>query len=168
MVAITIGGPISPAKAAIPPASPRNREPNTTDKLTMFGPGRKWHSAKVSLNSSTVIQRCWSTMPRRAQTRTPPKPASDILANATNSSNRLGWFGGGLSRRSGAGTAAGGESEAMAENLERQGGPGQPNLACSRAFYTPTGHDDGHQSGTIFLGTCTLYWGCRFAGYGNK
>jgi len=23
-------------------------------------------------------------------------------------------------------------------------------------------------SGPIFLQTCTLYWGCRFAGYGNK
>jgi hypothetical protein len=74
----------------MPPAMPRKREPNTTDKLTMFGPGRKWHSAKVSLNSSAVIQRCWSTMPRRAQTSTPPKPASDILANATNSASRPG------------------------------------------------------------------------------
>jgi len=109
MVAITIGGPISPAKAAIPPASPRNREPNTTDRLTIFGPGRKWHSAKVSLNSSAVIQRCWSTMPRRAQTRTPPKPASDILANATNSSSRPGGVGGWDRGRS-AGTTAGEES----------------------------------------------------------
>ncbi len=47
-----MGGPTSPAKAANPPAMPRKREPNTTDRLTMFGPGRKWHSAKVSLNSS--------------------------------------------------------------------------------------------------------------------
>ena len=93
-IAITIGGPTSPAKAAMPPAMPRKREPNTTDRLTMFGPGRKWHSAKVSLNSSAVIQRCWSTMPRRAQTSTPPKPASDILANARNSSSRPGWIGG--------------------------------------------------------------------------
>src|SRR5713101_10072740 len=110
MVAITMGGPTSPAKAAMPPASPRKREPNTTDKLTMFGPGRKWHSAKVSLNSSDVIQRCCSTMPRRAQTSTPPKPASDILANATNSSSRLGGVGVGDVGISGAGTAAGDES----------------------------------------------------------
>ena len=27
-------------------------------KAGMVGPGRKWHSAKVSLNSSAVIQRC--------------------------------------------------------------------------------------------------------------
>src|SRR3954454_19457851 len=107
MVAITAGGPTSPAKAATPPATPRKREPNTTDKLTMFGPGRKWHSAKVSLNSSAVIQRCWSTIPRRAQTKTPPKPASDILAKAANSSSRPGGGGGGDSEISGAGTAAG-------------------------------------------------------------
>src|SRR3954453_1773216 len=112
-VAITIGGPTSPANAAKPPATPRNRDPNTTDRLTMFGPGRKWHSAKVSLNSSAVIQRCWSTMPRRAQTSTPPKPAKDILANATNSSSRPGWFGGIEAGISGAGTAADGESEDM-------------------------------------------------------
>src|SRR6266702_1604594 len=164
MVAITIGGPTSPAKAAMPPAMPRNREPNTTDRLTMFGPGRKWHSAKVSLNSSAVIQRCWSTMPRRAQTSTPPKPASDILANATNNSIRPGWFGGAKAGRSGDGTAAGGESEAMTQNLEWQSGRGQPNSACSRAICAPKGRQDD----TVFLTACTLYWGCRFAGYGNK
>src|SRR5215212_3716204 len=125
MVAITIGGPTSPVKAAMPPAMPRKREPNTTDRLTMFGPGRKWHSAKVSLNSSAVIQRCWSTMPRRAQTSTPPKPASDILANARNSSSSPGGIGGTMVGSSGAGTAAGGDSEAgdfkdMAQNLERR------------------------------------------------
>ena len=132
MVAITIGGPISPAKAAMPPAMPRNREPNTTDRLTMFGPGRKWHSAKVSLNSSAVIQRCWSTMPRRAQTSTPPKPASDILANATNSSNRPGWSGGvrgwNIRRRNGGRRGI----RRHGQNLERRRGRGQPNSACSR------------------------------------
>src|SRR3954469_17544723 len=142
MVAISMGGPTSPANAAMPPAIPRKREPNTTDKLTMFGPGRKWHSANVSLNSSAVIQRCWSTMPRRAQTSTPPKPASDILANATNSSNRLGWVGGVAMGSSGAGTAAGANSdgmdfesldfEDMEQNLERRHGRGQPNSEGSR------------------------------------
>ena len=109
---ITTGGPISPQNAAMPPAMPRKRDPNTMVKLTMFGPGRKWHSAKVSLNSSAVIHLCWSTMPRRAQTSTPPKPASDILANATNSAIRLG---GGDVGISGAVTAADGESGGMAE-----------------------------------------------------
>jgi len=47
-------------------------------------PAENRHSAKISLNCFVVIQRCWSTMPRRAQTNTPPKPASDILANAKN------------------------------------------------------------------------------------
>ena len=81
-------------------------------KLTMFGPGRKWHSANVSLNSSAVIQRCFSTMPRRANGSTPPKPATDIPANATNSSSSPG---GGDVRISGAGTAAGGESGGIIE-----------------------------------------------------
>ena len=77
----------------------------------MLGPGRKWHSAKVSLNSSALIQRCWSTMARRANTSTPPKPASDILANATNSTIRPGGV---ELRLSGAARAAGGESEGIA------------------------------------------------------
>ena len=85
-----MGGPIRPAKAAHPPAKPPKREPNTKERLTILGPGRIWQSAKVSLNSSAVIQRCWSTMLRRAQASTPPKPASDILAKARNSSIRPG------------------------------------------------------------------------------
>src|SRR6266567_8659761 len=116
---MTKGGPSSPAKAAILPATPRKRDPNTTLRFTTFGPGRKWQSAKVSLNSSAVIQRCSSTMPRRAKAKTPPKPASDIFANAKNSANTLG---GGLvveAGQSGAGTAAGGESGGMGQNLER-------------------------------------------------
>src|SRR5580698_6209748 len=112
MVTTTTGGPTSPANAAMPPASPRNRAPNTTGKLTMLGPGRKWHSAKVSLNSSAVIQRCCSTMPRRANGSTPPNPATDILANATNSAPTLGAADDGIS---GAGTAAGGESGGITE-----------------------------------------------------
>src|SRR5580692_9477937 len=102
----------------MPPARPRKREPNTKERLTMFGPGRKWQSAKVSLNSSAVIHLCSSTMPRRAQTNTPPKPASDILANATNSAIRLGGDDVSVVLGSATGTVAGGESGSMAENLE--------------------------------------------------
>jgi len=76
----------------------------------MFGPGRKWHKAKVSLNSSAVIHPCSSTMPRRAHASTPPKPASDIFANATNNAIRLGV---GDVVTSGAGMAAGGDSGDM-------------------------------------------------------
>ena len=36
-----------------------------------------------------------STMPRRAKGKTPPKPATDILANATNSAPTLGGADGG-------------------------------------------------------------------------
>src|SRR5579864_7297410 len=99
---IKAGGPSNPEKEAIAPGSPRRREPNTKVRLTMLGPGRKWQRAKVSLNSSAVIHLCWSTMPRRAQTSTPPKPASDILAKATKSVIKLG----GDLARSGAVTAA--------------------------------------------------------------
>ena len=72
---------------------PRKRDPNTTLRLTMLGPGRKWHSAKVSLNSSAVIQRCWSTM------RAAPRPARRRSRRATfwrrrrNSSSRPGGVG---------------------------------------------------------------------------
>src|ERR1700760_2192206 len=110
MVISTMGGPTRPQKAAMPPGMPRKREPNTTDRLTMFGPGRKWQSANVSLNSSAVIQRRSSTRPRRAKASTPPKPASDIRANAKNNAITVGGLGGG---RSGAEMAAGGESEGM-------------------------------------------------------
>src|SRR5580693_1704708 len=87
---IRAGGPTSPEKAAMLPGSPRRRDPNTKVRLTMLGPGRKWQSAKVSLNSSAVIHLCWSTMPRRAHTRTPPKPASDIFAKAIKSVSKSG------------------------------------------------------------------------------
>src|SRR5664279_6643165 len=136
MVTMTTGGPTSPAKAAMLPGTPRKRDPNTTLRLTMFGPGRKWHSAKVSLNSSAVIHRCWSTMPRRAKASTPPKPDSDILANAANSANRPGGAGIG---RSGTAMAAGGESGGMDQDLERAPRQGQPNSACSAAECPQTG-----------------------------
>src|ERR1700761_5438481 len=127
---ISAGGPTSPVNAAIAPGIPRRREPNTKVRLTMLGPGRKWQSAKVSLNSSAVIHLCWSTMPRRAQTRTPPKPASDILAKATNSVRRSG----GDLTRSGAVAAAGDESGGMASfkgsAAERQ--PLFPHIHVSR------------------------------------
>src|SRR5579859_2550400 len=110
-----MGGPSSPAKAAMAPATPPNRDPNTTDKLTTFGPGRKWQSAKVSLNSSAVIHLCSSTMPRRAKASTPPKPASDIFANAKNSANTPGGADLAGLGSSGAGTSAGGDSKDILE-----------------------------------------------------
>jgi hypothetical protein len=54
-------------------------------------------------------------MLRRAHTSTPPKPASDILANATNNSTSPGGTGADEVGSSGAGSGAGGESEGMAE-----------------------------------------------------
>jgi hypothetical protein len=66
------------------------REPKITAKLTMLPPGRKAHSAKALLNSSAVNQRRRSTMMRRAQAKTPPKPDSEIAAKAKNSSAMLG------------------------------------------------------------------------------
>src|ERR1700744_4747433 len=103
---ISAGGPTSPENAAIAPGIPRRREPITKERLTMLGPGGKWQITKVLLNSSAAIPLCWSTMPRRAQTRTPPKPASDILAKAIKSVTRLG----GEVEISGAVMAAGEES----------------------------------------------------------
>src|SRR3954462_8377526 len=111
------GGPNSPQKAAPAPAAPRPRAPNTPDRLTMFGPGRNRQSANVSLNSSAVIHRCWSTRLRRAHTNTPPKPARDSVAKATNSAIRLGVAGVGSS---GASIATGFESGDMNRDLERR------------------------------------------------
>src|SRR5438874_780847 len=65
------------------------------------------------------------TMGRRAQTSTPPKPVSDILANAMNSVIRLGGTDVGSS---GATIAAGGESGGMDRDLERW--PCHANLIC--------------------------------------
>src|ERR1700730_3691070 len=112
---IRAGGPTSPEKAAMLPGIPRRRDPNTKVRLTELRRGKKRHSATVSLNSSAVIHLCWSTMPRRAQTRTPPKPASDIFAKAINSSISPGGLGEVDAGVSGARMAAGGESGDMVE-----------------------------------------------------
>src|ERR1700744_2444299 len=134
MVMITTGGPRSPAKAAIPPAMPRNPEPNTIVRLTMLGPGRRWPNPKVSFNASAVIQRCCSTMARRANTRTPPNPASDILAKATNSAIRLG---GSDTRLSGPAKAADEESGDMGDGVERLTASGQPIYDVSTYALNP-------------------------------
>ena len=84
------GGPSRPASATAAPATPPKRDPNTTEKLITLGPGRNCERAKVSLNSSVVIQRFCSTMARRAQGNTPPKPETDMSAKARNSSESEG------------------------------------------------------------------------------
>src|SRR5215831_10678193 len=103
------GGPSKPASATAAPAGPPKREPNTTEKLITFGPGRNCERAKVSLNSSVVIQRFCSTRTRRAQGSTPPKPETDIATKARNSSDSEG-------RKAAGGAAA--ESD-MAADLSR-------------------------------------------------
>ena len=87
---ITSGGPISPASATAAPRAPPKRKPNTTEKFTTFGPGRNCDSAKASLNSSAVIQRFCSTIIRRAHGSAPPKPESDTMTKARNSSESEG------------------------------------------------------------------------------
>src|SRR5712664_4205319 len=64
-------------------------------------------------------------MPRRAQTSTPPKTASDILANATNSAIRLGGVDVGDSGIAGAGTATGANPRARSR-LRTAAPQGQP------------------------------------------
>src|SRR6516164_3991987 len=83
----TTGGPSSPATAARASNGPR---PKIAAKFTMLPPGRKAHSAKASLNCSAVNQRRRSTMIRRAQASTPPKPDNEIAAKAKNSSAIVG------------------------------------------------------------------------------
>src|SRR5215470_17056404 len=84
------GGPIRPASATAAPGAPPKREPNTTEKLTTFGPGRNCESAKASLNSSEVIQRRSSTIIRRAQGSAPPNPEMETITKARKSSESLG------------------------------------------------------------------------------
>src|SRR5260370_9000201 len=66
-------------------------------------------------------------MPRRAQTSTPPKPASDILANATNSAIRPGGVDVADSGISGAGTATGANPGAWSR-LRTAAPQGQPEF----------------------------------------
>src|SRR5215470_6170681 len=84
------GGPIRPASATAAPGAPAKREPNTTEKLTTFGPGRNCDSANASLNSSAVIQCFCSTIIRRAHGRAPPKPEIDTTTKAPNNSESEG------------------------------------------------------------------------------
>ncbi len=56
-----------------------------TETLTMFGPGRNWHSERASVNSCSVSQRSRSTSIRCANGRTPPKPETPILRKPQNS-----------------------------------------------------------------------------------
>src|ERR1700738_4918146 len=81
-------------------------------------------------------------MPRRAQTSTPPKPASDILANATNSATRPGGVDGANSGISGAGTATGGESGDIIE-IRTAAAPGQPIFS---AFHFSVVYPEGRGS----------------------
>src|SRR5215831_5368396 len=111
-----IGGPSSPASAASAPSGPRMRAPKITAKLTMLPPGRKAHSAKASLNCSAVNQRRRSTMIRRAQASTPPKPDSEIAAKAKNSWAMLG--GGGAAAGGAFGAGAGGAGGPAGELIE--------------------------------------------------
>src|SRR5215475_2716088 len=144
---------------------PPKREPNTTDRLTMLGPGRKWQSAKVSLNSSAVIQRCSSTMPRRAKASTPPKPASDILANARNSVMRPGA---GVVLVDKGRSGAAGADEGISEDIGRFRTPERPRPTQFGVFRPDLTDFSTGKSDTVFSIFCPLYWGCRFAGYGNK
>src|SRR5262245_36262394 len=84
------GGPIRPASATAAPGAPAKREPNTTEKLTTFGPGRNCDNANASLNSSAVIQCFCSTIIRRAHGKAPPKPETDTTTKARNNSESAG------------------------------------------------------------------------------
>ena len=59
----------------------------------VLGPGRNCDSAKVSLNSSLVIQRLRSTIMRRDQGSAPPKATSDTCVKALSNSSSVGWMG---------------------------------------------------------------------------
>src|SRR5258708_18382071 len=81
---------IKPTPAAKPPLRPAKREPTTTDRLTMLGPGRVWHRARVSLKALSVSHARLSTSIRRANGNTPPKPESPTERKARNSAHGSG------------------------------------------------------------------------------
>src|SRR6266478_2194599 len=86
----TTDGPSSPTRQASAPGMPRIRLPNTAQRLTMLGPGRNWHNARRSLNSSAVIQPLFSTSIRRAHANTPPKLDIDTPAKVRHNSTMEG------------------------------------------------------------------------------
>ena len=74
-------GPIySPAEAQSAPDSPWKRRPIITAALPTLGPGSTWPRPSTSAYSRSVSQRRSSTMMRRAQAATPPKPNNPALA----------------------------------------------------------------------------------------
>src|SRR5258708_20113021 len=81
---------IKPTPAAKPPLRPAKREPTTTDRLTMLGPGRVWHRGSVSLKAFSVSHARLSTSIRRANGNTPPKPESPTERKAWNSAHGPG------------------------------------------------------------------------------
>src|ERR1700733_14721506 len=101
------GGPIRPAIATSAPVGPRKRDPKITEKLRMLPPGRMAHSAYASLNCSGVSHLRSSTIMRRDQASTPPKPDSEMVAKAMNSSASVGRTGCGAGAGAGGGAAAG-------------------------------------------------------------
>src|SRR5476651_865981 len=72
------GSAIRPRKATIAPRSPNQRRPSTTETLPTLGPGRNWHSDRISVNSAGASQRFSSTMTRWAHGSTPPKDLAPI------------------------------------------------------------------------------------------
>src|SRR5665213_1739008 len=98
---MTTGGPSRFNGVTAAPATPLKREPNTTQKLTRFGPGRNCDSENVSLNSSAVIHLRRSTIIRRAQGSAPPKLDRDTNAKPVKSSVSDGWKAGGVGSASG-------------------------------------------------------------------
>src|SRR5690348_18497869 len=60
-----------------------------TETLTMFGPGRNCESESTSRNSPSVSQRRSSTIMRRANGMTPPKPERPTLRKPKNSVPRV-------------------------------------------------------------------------------
>src|SRR5580698_9034014 len=87
---IATGASISPSRAATAPGAPRNRAPTATETLMMLPPGRNWHRPRISANSAAVNQRRSSTINRRAQGRTPPKPRTPTMKKPVKSPATVG------------------------------------------------------------------------------
>ena len=79
-----------PEKAGKRPLDPGVSRSDHDREMTMFGPGSDWHSDRVSVKSSSVIQPLRSTSIRRANGSTPPNPDNPTPRKARNMARASG------------------------------------------------------------------------------
>ena len=100
--------------------------------------------------------------PRPRPARRRSRPATSWQTPRTARSGRAGWAGLRLGDPAPGRRPAGNPGTWPKSRTATRPRPTQFGV------FPPAAHPKGTPGGTIFLNLCTLYWGCRFAGYGNK